>query len=136
MDLVVDVGRYPEFLPWCVGARIRSRDQGSSVEILTADLSIGYRGIRESFTSRVRVDRSRNRVDVDYLDGPFRRLHNAWIFEARDGGGCVIDFFIDFELRNRLLGLAAEQVFGLALQRMIEAFEKRAHELYKVPVGK
>jgi coenzyme Q-binding protein COQ10 len=80
----------------------------------------------------VRKDRSKGSVDIDYLDGPFRRLHNAWLFEPQPDGGCTVDFEIDFEFKNRLLGFAMDRVFGEAVARMVAAFEKRARKLYSV----
>jgi coenzyme Q-binding protein COQ10 len=124
-DLVVDVDRYPEFLPWCVAARIRHRDGGHR---FTADLAIGYKMFRERFTSHVELHRP-HRIDVVYREGPFRYLNNHWILEPRDGG-CVIDFYVDFEFRSRTLQKAVQRLFNEAVKRMVTAFEKRAHALY------
>ena len=124
-DLVADVDRYPEFLPWCVGARVRSND-GS---LIVADLVIGYKVFRERFTSRVKLDRA-NRVDVEYRDGPFRYLNNHWIFERNEDGSTTIDFFVDFEFRSRLMQKMIGMVFNEAVRRMVRAFEQRAHDLY------
>lgn len=123
-DLVADVERYPEFLPWCVAARVRSRDGN----MLTADLVIGFKMIREKFTSRVTLSPP-DRIDVAYTHGPLRYLNNHWIFEeARDG--CVIDFFVDFEFRSQLLQRLIGALFNEAVRRMVTAFEARAHALY------
>ena len=122
--LVADVERYPEFLPWCVGARIRERRQ----DLVVADLIIGFRMFRERFTSRVALDPPR-RIDVAYTDGPFRYLNNHWIF-GRVPGGCEIDFFVDFEFKSRLLQKVIEVLFGEAVRRMVAAFEHRAEQLY------
>jgi coenzyme Q-binding protein COQ10 len=124
-DLVADVERYPEFLPWCVGARIRRRDGDE----LLADLIIGYRLVRERFTSRVTLRRSELRIDVVYTDGPFKYLNNHWIFEPHPDG-CRIDFFVDFEFRSRLLQRIIMVVFNEAVRRMVGAFETRAGVLY------
>jgi coenzyme Q-binding protein COQ10 len=129
-ELVADVERYPEFLPWCVGARIRER---KPTEIV-ADLIIGYRMIRERFTSRVVLDRPK-RIDVAYSEGPFRYLNNHWTFLPQDDGGCVIDFFVDFEFRSRMLQKIIEVLFNEAVKRMVSAFEARARKLYGAPAA-
>ncbi len=130
-DLVADVGSYPEFLPWCVGARVRQQ----SDEQVLADLVIGYKLFRERFTSKVSLDPP-NRVDVEYFDGPFRYLNNHWIFLEEDGGTCAIDFYVDFEFRSRLMQKLIGAVFNEAVKRMVHAFELRAHALYGEPQGK
>lgn len=124
-DLVADVERYPEFLPWCVGARVRSREGN----VLIADLIIGFKMIRERFTSRVELSRP-HRVDVAYTQGPLRYLNNHWIFEAVPGG-CVIDFYVDFEFRSAILQKLIGALFNEAVKRMVTAFETRAHQLYE-----
>jgi coenzyme Q-binding protein COQ10 len=125
--LVADVERYPEFLPWCVAARIRERRP----ELIVADLVIGFRMFRERFTSRVALDPPR-RIDVAYTEGPFRYLNNHWIFEPVPGGS-RIDFFVDFEFKSRLLQRVIEVLFGEAVRRMVAAFEHRAEQLYGKP---
>ena len=127
-DLVADVERYPEFLPWCVGARVRER----SATTITADLLIGFRMVRERFTSRVVLDRPR-RIDVSYTQGPFRYLNNHWEFIAQPEGGCLIDFYVDFEFRSRMLQKVIEVLFNEAVKRMVGAFEARARQLYGAP---
>jgi coenzyme Q-binding protein COQ10 len=126
-DLVADVGEYPKFLPWCVGARVRSRSETE----LVADLAIGFGPFRESFTSRVTLDRP-GRVRVRYENGPFRYLKNEWRF-APDPAGCKVDFFVDFEFRSRILQAAIGVVFNEAVRRMVNAFLKRAREVYGPP---
>ena len=130
-DLVADVERYPEFLPWCVGARISKRDERT----ITADLMIGFKMIRERYTSKVRLDRP-GRIDVDYgNDGPFRHLENHWQFAKADGG-CEIDFYLDFEFRSRMLQRLIGVLFQEAVKRMVAAFEGRAKVLYgTAPTG-
>lgn len=125
-DLVADIERYPEFLPWCVAARIRSR-QGQ--EIL-ADLVIGFKMIRERFTSRVNLDRPGRRIDVSYSEGPFRYLNNHWLFEEMPDGTTRIDFFVDFEFRSAMLQKIIGMLFNEAVRRMVAAFEARAKALY------
>jgi len=124
-DLVADIERYPEFLPWCVGLRIKSRTE----TVLTADMMIGFKVFREKFTTRVTLQRP-DRIDVEYLNGPFKYLNNHWLFLPSDNGACDIDFFVDFEFRSRVLKAAIGTVFNEAVQKMIDAFEKRATALY------
>jgi coenzyme Q-binding protein COQ10 len=127
-DLVAAVDRYPDFLPWCLAARIRKRDGNE----ITADLVIGFKLIRERFTSRVLLSRP-NRIDVEYTHGPLRYLNNHWVFEAAPGG-CVIDFFVDFEFRSPLLQKLIGTLFNESVRRMVAAFGVRAHALYdRVP---
>lgn len=125
-NLVADVQRYPEFLPWCVGARIRKRDGNHII----ADLVIGYKLIRERFTSRVTLSPGLNRIDVEYADGPFKYLNNHWVFEPHPEG-CLIDFYVDFEFRSKMLQKIIEVFFNEAVRRMVGAFETRAYELYE-----
>ena len=125
-DLVADIERYPEFLPWCLGARVTRRDGN----VIHADLIIGFRMIRERFKSRVTLDRPALRVDVAYLDKPFKYLHNHWIFEAMPGGQTRLDFFVDFEFRSALLSRLIGVLFNEAVRRMVAAFETRARQLY------
>lgn len=124
-DLVAGVEHYPVFLPWCIGARIRER----SDNLLVADLIIGFKMFRERFTSRVTLDPTKQRIDVAYSEGPFKYLKNHWIFRPH-GQGCEIEFFVDFEFRNRLLQKTIELLFGEAVRRMVAAFETRAEALY------
>ena len=123
-DLVSDVDDYPNFLPWCVALRVTSRDDNE----IRADMVVGFKMLREKFTSRVALT-PKERIDVEYLDGPFRYLENRWLFIDKDGG-CEIDFFIDFEFRSRLLRKIMEPLFHEAVRRMVRAFEKRATERY------
>ena len=122
-DMVADVGRYPEFLPWCTSARVISRTEHELVAILT----IGFGPFRESFTSRVALDRPRT-VRVRYEKGPFRYLNNVWTFTP-DERGCLVDFFVEFEFRSRLLQSAIGVVFNEAVRVMVGAFLKRANEI-------
>ncbi|HVA12324.1 MAG TPA: type II toxin-antitoxin system RatA family toxin [Stellaceae bacterium] len=127
-DLVADIERYPEFLPWCVGARIRERDGDEIV----GDLLIGYKMVRERFTSRVVLHRP-DRIDVSYSEGPFKYLTNHWLFVPQPGGGCLIDFYVDFEFRSKMLQKLMGLFFNEAVRRMVGAFEARAHRLYGEP---
>lgn len=126
-DLVADVGRYPDFLPWCAGALVRSRSETE----LVADLTIGFGPIRESFTSRVALERP-GRIRTRYENGPFRYLNNQWIF-AQATGGTQVHFWVDFEFQNVLLRRALTPVFGEAVKRMVSAFRKRAQDVYGPP---
>jgi coenzyme Q-binding protein COQ10 len=128
-DLVADVERYPEFLPWCIGCRIRRREGAE----IYADLIVGFKMIREQFTSKVTL-RPPGRVDVEYQKGPFKYLNNHWKFIPRDGG-CLIDFYIDFEFRSVVLRKILEPLFNEAVRRMVSAFETRARALYGPPAG-
>ncbi len=126
-DLVADVAKYPQFLPWCVGARIRSR----TAKELVADLTIGFGPFRESFSSRVSLDPP-SHIKVRYENGPFRYLNNEWNFTP-DPRGCVVGFFVDFEFRSRILQKAIGVVFNEAVRRMVNAFIKRAGDVYGPP---
>lgn len=124
-DLVADVARYPEFLPWVTAARIRSDDPTAMV----ADMIVGFKGLGESFTSKV-AKRRPGSIHVDYVDGPLKFLRNEWAFAPDGDGGCHVDFAVAFQFKNRLFEAIAGQVFGTALRRMIGAFEDRAKALY------
>jgi coenzyme Q-binding protein COQ10 len=125
-DLVADIERYPEFLPWCVGARVRSRE----ADLVVADLVIGFKMVRERFTSRVKLDRPNLRIDVVYTEGPVRYLSNHWVFEPLPNGRCRIDFYVDFEFRSAMLQRLIGVLFNEAVRRMVHAFENRARKLY------
>jgi coenzyme Q-binding protein COQ10 len=125
-DLVADVARYPEFLPWCMGARIREQTD----TILLADLMIGFKMVRERFSSKVWLDRSAKRIDVEYINGPFRTLQNHWTFYPTDDGGCRIEFFLEFEFSSLMLQKLIGMLFHEAVRRMVAAFETRAKQLY------
>lgn len=124
-DLVADVGRYQLFLPWVIGTRVRSQSETA----LVADLVVGFKMLRETFTSRVKLERPHH-VLVEYLEGPLKYLYNDWRFEPAHDGGTLVQFRVDFEFRSRLFETLAGAVFGDALRKMIDAFEIRAQELY------
>ena len=124
-DLVANIERYPEFLPWCVACRVTRRDG----DVISGDLAVGFRMFRETFASRVTLTRP-DRIDVEYVDGPFRFLKNHWRFIAEGPSSTTIDFFIDFEFRSKLLAVAIGPLFDEAVRRMVGAFEKRADALY------
>ncbi|MGO4683436.1 type II toxin-antitoxin system RatA family toxin [Hyphomicrobium sp. 2TAF46] len=127
--LVADIEKYPEFLPLCTGLTVLSRQQTTAGEDLTARMSVGYKTIAESFTTRVVVDRPARQIDVSYLDGPFKHLENRWKFED-DPSGCMVDFFIDYEFRSKLLGVLMGTMFDQAFRRFTHAFEERAAQVY------
>ena len=124
-DLVAVDERSPVLLPWCLASRIKRRDGN----VITADLVIGFRMVRERFTSRVTLDRP-DRIDVEYTRGPLSHLNNHWVFLPHDEG-CLIDFYVDFEFRSRVLQKLIGALFNEAVKRMVAAFEARAGELYR-----
>jgi coenzyme Q-binding protein COQ10 len=126
-DLVADVARYDEFLPWVVAVRIRSSSETETV----ADLVVGFNAFKERFTSRVRKERP-GHIRVDYIEGPLKYLHNEWRFEPAAGGGTDVHFSVDFAFRSRLFEALAGQMFDRALRRMTGAFETRAAALYGI----
>ncbi|WP_238366204.1 type II toxin-antitoxin system RatA family toxin [Mesobacterium pallidum] len=129
-DLVADVRRYPEFLPWCAAARIRSQEPaGPGVEVMEADLVISFKVFRERFGSRVTLYPDEMKIDTEYLDGPFRYMKSNWAF-AEAEGGCEVRFFVDFEFKNAILQGIIGVVFNEAMQRIVRAFEQRAAKLY------
>ena len=124
-DLVADVGRYQEFLPWVIATRMRSH----SADALVADLIVGFGPLRETFTSRVKLDRP-SEILVEYIEGPLKYLKNDWSFKPDGRGGSLIDFSVDFAFRSRMFEALAGKVFGEAVRRMVGAFETRAAALY------
>ena len=127
--LVADVAKYPEFLPWCSAARIRSRKDKGDHEVMEADLVISFKVFRERFGSRVTLWPEKRRIDTEYLDGPFKYLRSYWIFHDAEGG-CEVEFFVDFEFRNAILQKIIGVVFTEAMHRIVRAFEARAAALY------
>ncbi len=129
-DLVTDVARYSEFLPWVSGVRVRSDSESEMI----ADVIVGFKAIKENFTSRVFKDRP-SHVHVDYLDGPLKYLSNDWRFHAARDGGCVVEFAVDFAFKNRVFEAVAGQYFDKALRKMTDAFVARAVVLYGLDSG-
>ena len=132
-DLVTDVEAYPQFVPLCTGMRLRQRTRtAEGVETLVADMEVGYKAIRERFTSRVACDRANLTILVDYVDGPFSRMKNRWLFRDEPGGqgASAVEFFIDYEFKSRVLGLLMGSMFDTAFRRFSAAFERRADEVY------
>ena len=129
-DLVADVGKYPEFLPWNAAARVRKvTPQPDGTEVMEADLVISFRVFRERFGSRVVLDPENMRIDTEYLDGPFKYMKSYWQFRDVEGG-CEVEFFVDFEFKNMVLQNLIGVVFNQAMQRIVRAFEDRATALY------
>lgn len=133
-DLVADVEAYPQFLPMCTGLKVRSRSSdGQGHPVLIADMEVGYKAIRERFTSRVTMNRAALKIDVEYIDGPFSHLNNIWRFtdEARAGSpASKVDFNIDYQFRNKILGLLMGSMFDIAFRKFTSAFEERADRVY------
>ena len=131
-DLIADVAAYPKFLPWCVGARIKSTTPAADGKstVIDADLVISFKLFREKFASRVTLNPEARCIDVEYLDGPFRYLNNHWQFNALEDETSEVDFFVDFEFKSPMLQAIIGVVFNEAMQRIVRAFEKRADELY------
>jgi coenzyme Q-binding protein COQ10 len=131
-DLVGDVERYPEFVPLCQVLRVRRRVVGADgAEVLLCDMEVGYRAIREKFTSRVTLDRARLRVQVEYVEGPFSYLDNSWSFvDEPEAPGSRIEFFISYEFRSRVLAALMGSMFDSAFRKFAQAFEKRADNVY------
>ena len=135
--LVADVERYPEFVPLCRSLKIRRRSQrGEGVEILVADMEVGYRAIKEKFTSRVTLDRLRLKVLVEYIDGPFSHLENVWTFQDEPNAPGAeqpisrVEFFISYQFKSRVLGALMGSMFDAAFRRFSAAFEARADAVY------
>ncbi|MCH4892870.1 MULTISPECIES: type II toxin-antitoxin system RatA family toxin [unclassified Sphingomonas] len=129
-DMVADVGRYAEFLPWVSAIRVRSNNDTEMV----ADMIVGFKGLRETFTSKVTKSRPEH-LHVEYVDGPLKYLRNDWRFRPDGAGGCAVDFCVDFAFKNRMFEMLAGQVFDRALRKMIGAFEARAATLYGATDG-
>lgn len=124
-DLVADVARYKEFLPWVIATRVRSDSETEMV----ADMVVGFKSFRESFTSKVSKRRP-EMIDVVYVDGPLRDLDNEWHFADLPEGGCRVDFSVEFAFKNRVFEALAGQYFDRAFRKMVAAFEARAEALY------
>jgi coenzyme Q-binding protein COQ10 len=137
-NLVADVERYPEFVPLCQQIKIRQRTpQADGAEIVVADMTVSFKLVRESFTSRVTLDRANLKILVEYLKGPFSNLENRWTFEAKSETDCEVGFFLAYEFRSRMLALLMGTMFDTAFQRFAAAFEKRADVIYgKAAIGK
>jgi coenzyme Q-binding protein COQ10 len=130
-NLVADVDRYPEFVPLCRALKVKSRTpKEDGAEVLVADMTVAYKLVRETFTSRVTLDRPKLQILVEYLSGPFSRLQNRWVFRPVDERSCDVEFFIEYEFRSRVLAALMGAMFDAAFRRFAEAFEKRADQIY------
>jgi coenzyme Q-binding protein COQ10 len=135
-ELVADVGRYPEFVPLCRSLRIRKRStEADGREVIIADMTVAYKLIYETFTSRVTLDRAELEILVEYLEGPFRKMNNRWRFHPAGQGACEVEFFISYEFRSRTLGLLMGAMFEAAFRRFSAAFERRADQIYGTKPG-
>lgn len=134
-DLVADVARYPEFLPWTAAARIRSRSPVEGGEVMEADLVISFKVFRERFGSRVTLLPGAQRILTEYIDGPFKHLKSVWAFRDLPEGGCEVSFDVDFEFKNAILAGIIGLVFNEAMTRVVRAFETRAAKLYGANLG-
>lgn len=131
--LVMDVESYPQFLPLCEGLIVKSRKERDNKTLLVASMTVGYKAIRETFTSQILSDPIDRAIDVQYLDGPFKYLHNKWTFNPYRDQGCEIGFDIDYEFKSRLLGILMGSMFDVAFRRFSQAFEERADLVYGKP---
>lgn len=128
--LVADIEKYPEFLPLCEALGIRTRKERDGKELLVADMTVGYKAIKETFTTQVLLNPAERVIDVKYIEGPFKYLDNRWRFEADGQGGCMVHFFIDYEFKSMILGAVMGSMFDRAFRMFAEAFEARADKIY------
>ena len=129
-DLVADVEKYPQFVPLCSGLTVKSHAEKDGKTVLVADMTVAYKIIRETFTSRVTLDRQGLKILVEYLNGPFKRMQNRWTFYPVEAKICDVEFFIDYEFRSRTLAVLMGAMFDAAFRRFAVAFEQRADEIY------
>lgn len=135
-NLVADVEKYPQFVPLCEALQVKSRTaKGEGVDVLVADMTVAYKLIRETFTSRVTLDRPQLRILVEYLNGPFRRMENRWQFRPTGEDACEVGFFIEYEFRSRVLAMLMGAMFDAAFRRFAAAFEARADAIYGKQAG-
>jgi len=130
-ELVADVEHYPQFVPMCSGLKVRQRTPGDEgTETIVADMTVSFKLIRETFRSRVTLDRPKLKILVEYLQGPFSHMQNRWTFKPTGEGTCEIEFFIDYEFKSRMLGMLMGSMFDVAFRRFASAFEQRADQVY------
>ncbi|WP_455475590.1 type II toxin-antitoxin system RatA family toxin [Bartonella sp. B17] len=130
-DLVSDIERYPEFLPMCEALTIHSRKKHEEKTLLIADMTVGYKVIRETFTTQVFLQPKENLIEVKYIDGPFKYLENRWAFHnVENKNACNVEFFIDYEFKSKMLGIVMGSMFDVAFHKFTDAFEMRAHQIY------
>jgi coenzyme Q-binding protein COQ10 len=131
--LVADIERYPEFLPLCEALAIRSKKERDGKTLLLADMTVGYKAIRETFTTQVLLNPAEKAIDVKYIEGPFKYLDNRWRFEDVAAGGSMVNFYIDYEFKSMILGALMGSMFDRAFRMFAEAFEARADKIYAAP---
>ena len=130
-DLVADVEHYPKFVPMCSALKVRQRtSEGEGTETIVADMTVSFKLVRETFRSRVTLDRPKMKILVEYLQGPFSRMQNRWTFKPTGEEACEIEFFIDYEFKSRMLGMLMGSMFDVAFRRFASAFEQRADQVY------
>ena len=130
-DLVADVEKYPQFVPLCSALAVKSRlSKGDDIVVLVADMTVAYKIVRETFSSRVMLDRPSLEILVEYLNGPFKRMQNRWTFHPVGEDTCDVEFFIEYEFRSRVLAMLMGAMFDAAFRKFSAAFEKRADEVY------
>ena len=130
-DLVADVERYPEFVPMCRALKVRQRTpEEEGIEVVVADMTVSFKLVRETFRSRVTLDRPKLKILVEYLQGPFSHMQNRWTFRPTGDETCEIEFFIDYEFKSRTLGMLMGAMFDTAFRRFATAFEQRADQVY------
>ncbi|WP_336287827.1 MULTISPECIES: type II toxin-antitoxin system RatA family toxin [unclassified Bartonella] len=135
-NLVSDIEHYPEFLPMCEALVVRSRKESEEKTLLLADMTVGYKVIRETFTTQVFLQPKKNLIEVQYIDGPFKYLENRWMFHhIENKNACNVEFFIDYEFKSKMLGLIMGSMFDIAFHKFTDAFEMRAHQIYGSPVA-
>jgi len=132
-DLVADVESYPQFVPLCLGLKMKRRFPGSDgTVVFVSEMEVGYKAVREKFTTRVVLNRAAHRIDVTYVDGPFSHLENRWTFADAGNGACRVEFFIAYEFRNRMLATLMGGMFDAAFRKFSTAFETRADQIFGV----
>ncbi|MDP2296471.1 MAG: type II toxin-antitoxin system RatA family toxin [Pseudolabrys sp.] len=129
-DLVADVEKYPQFVPLCTALRVRSRTPKGETEVIVAMMTVAYKVISQTFTSRVTLDKPNLTILVEYLDGPFSRLQNRWTFQPTGDNTCEVEFFIDYEFKSRTLAMLMGAMFDTAFRKFAVAFEQRADTVY------
>lgn len=127
--MVADIARYPEFLPWCAGLRVKRKLKVKGNQVMYADMLVAYQMFRDQFSSRVTLDPNKEWIKVEYLDGPFEYLTNEWRFVSQPDGQTEVTFNIDFEFTRAIYRQAIAPVFGKAVLRMMEAFGRRARDI-------
>ncbi len=129
-DLVADIEKYPQFVPLCRELKVRSSTQNDGAGVIVAEMTVAYKLIHQTFTSRVTLDKPNLKILVEYLDGPFSRLQNRWTFTPTDENACEVEFFINYEFKSRTLAALMGAMFDTAFRKFAIAFEKRADDIY------